>query len=136
MSGTGQRRKCVTKDRDSEFFWENFDLILSIAKLKAENSKLQAKTIQQSLAPTRVTITRINNVMQKYFYDLKSEQLYLRAQNADEMSRKCLTESELRKIVAENHVTDHRKGGAIYQDLRHYYYPLNRQHVIELTNQL
>ena len=37
--GTIQRKKPVSKDMNPETFWNNFDKIISITKLKLENPK-------------------------------------------------------------------------------------------------
>lgn len=128
------RRLPPTKDRDSETFWRDYDLILSVTKQKANNNRIQARKIRENLS-NPVSLTKINTILQKYFYDIKSDQLFLCSQSADEINRKCLTETKLRSLVAESHLKDHRKGVTIYQDLRHFYYPLNRSYIVKLTQE-
>ena len=128
------KRKHTTKDRDSEQFWKDQNFITSIAKMKASNCKLQAKKIQQEI-DTPISLTKINTTLQKFFYDNNTDQLFLRAQTCKENSRKCLTESELRQLVARSHIKDHRKGVTIYQDLRQFYYPMNRKYILQITKE-
>ena len=46
-----------------------------------------------------------------------------------------MSESELRRLIALSHKEDHRKGTTIFQDLRHFYYPVNRMYVIHATQE-
>jgi hypothetical protein len=65
--GTIQRKKTVSKDTNPETFWNNFDKLISITKLKLENSKwgpgqdgkygTYRKTCNPNPNPKSVTLT-------------------------------------------------------------------------------
>ena len=67
--GTIQRKKPVSKDTNPETFWNNFDKIISITKLKLENPKWEPVKIENMVHTEQsVTLTLTCLWNQTYFW--------------------------------------------------------------------
>jgi hypothetical protein len=68
--GTIQRNKPVSKDTNPETFWNNFDKIISITKLKLENPKwgpVKMANMVYTEKPVTLTLTVHDLVFSKYY---------------------------------------------------------------------
>ena len=68
--GTIQRKKPVLKDTNPETFWNNFDKIISITKLKLENPKwgsVKMANMVHREKPVTLTLTVHDLVFSQYY---------------------------------------------------------------------
>ena len=68
--GTIQRNKPVSKDTNPETFWNNFDKVISITKLKLVNPKwglVKMENMVHTAKSVTLTLTLHNLVFSKYY---------------------------------------------------------------------
>ena len=126
-----KRRKGMSKDPNPEWFWEEFDAIIDVTKLKESNQKYGSTKITNEIAKIhpQLTVRKTKKILGSYFYDSKEAKVFRKSQDNEVPHRECLTKQELIEKVKKNHETDHRKSDSIYEALRRSVFPVVRENI-------
>ncbi|CAG2216504.1 unnamed protein product [Mytilus edulis] len=120
-----KRSKPLSKDINADVFWTQLPEIKRVTELKEENPKWGPRKISEMVKG--VTERMIKKYIQLYFFDKETKQVYRRSESLNVGHRRCVTKSELIKIIKKNHETDHRKNDTIYETIRHAVFPVGRE---------
>ena len=74
--GTIQRKKPVSKDMNPETFWNNFDKIISITKLKLENPKWGPVKMANMVHTEKLVTLTLTQTLTQTVHDLVFSKYY------------------------------------------------------------
>ena len=133
----GTRGSSKTKDRNAESFWVSMEETKLACKAKAENPKWGKRRISQHLATMELTVSdpKVQQYVDKFLYDMESNQLYVKSTELNVSHRTCVTKDALVNLIIADHARDHRQAETIYESLCCSYYPVVRENIKVLFKQ-
>ena len=136
--GTTSRGGSKTKDRNAESFWIYLEEIKVVCLCKAQNPKWGKRKISEHVLSSHdlhVAERRVQQHLEKFFYDEKEEKLFVESTELSVCHRQCVTKDQLLTLIVSDHDRDHRHAETIYETLRISYYPIVRETVKNLFKQ-